>query len=145
MTLLARHTKRVPGSPVLIRRACFSFEKRGVTLQTTRHDRAAEIQRPVSVTWTVDPACDLRPVRDRQLEELILFSPVEISLSLSSGANNEIEPFGDGDRVGWCSEYADLEEAIRFGFHAVLELALCSQNIFAGSKTTGNRVCVCRL
>src|SRR5215203_3483126 len=133
MTLLTRYTQRVTGFSITIRntRFCLCFKERCVTLQTARRHRTAEIERPVSVTRAIYPTRDFRPIRNRQLKKLVVFSPVEISLSLSPGANDEVESFGDVDRVGWCSEYARLEKAISFGFHAVLELALCSEDILA--------------
>src|SRR5215207_8496128 len=144
MTLLARHTKYVISSTVLIGEAGIGngFEERCMTLETSRHDRSAEIDRSVSIAGTVDPTPHFRPIGNRQLKELILFVPVEVSLSLAPGADDKVKSLRGRNRVRRSSEHARLEEAIWLCFHTVVQFALRSfENVFARSKTAGNRTC----
>src|SRR6185369_13103985 len=115
-----------------------------MTLETARHYRPAEIQRHVSIARTIYPARHFRPVRHRQLKELIAFAPVEICLALASRANHEVEALGDGDGVRRCAENAGLKESITASIHSVLKLALRRlEDVFAGRETTGDRSRVC--
>src|ERR1051325_8936548 len=110
-----------------------------MTLETARHDRPAEIQSSISVAGTVDPTTDFGPVRHRQLKELIVF-PVEISLAFAARTDDEIEAFGERDRVGWRSEHADLEEAIAPCFHAITQLGFESfENVLARREAARDR------
>ena len=85
MTPLTRDADCISGSAITIPHARISnrVEVRRVTLETARHDRSTEIQRSISVAWAVYPTSDFSPIRNRQLEELIVL-PVEISLALAA-------------------------------------------------------------
>src|SRR5687768_16849264 len=148
MTLLTRDTEYVVSSPVAISQVRIRnrFKERCMTFEASGHDRSAEIYRPVSISRTVNPTPHFGPIGNGKLKELIFFVPVKISLSLAPGADDEVEAFGNGDRVGRSSEYARLEKAILFRFHPVVQFALgSSEDVFAGSKTAGNRFRCCWL
>src|SRR5579872_2896288 len=66
------------------------LERGRVALQTSRINRAIERHLPVHVSGTVDPLVRISPVRDRQLEQLIVF-PVEIRLPAPPRAHHDVE------------------------------------------------------
>lgn len=86
MTPLTRDAERVSRPTIMIRHAhiCNDFEERRVTLETTRHDWPAKLQRSIAIPGTVYPTPDFRPIRHGQLKKSIVFSPVQISLAFAT-------------------------------------------------------------
>src|SRR5690242_14771248 len=126
MTAFARNAEYVVGALVTIRGRAIvhRLEERRVTFETTRQHRPAEVGGAIAVAWTVDPTAERRPVRHRQLKELIVLAPVKIRLAFAAGADDEIESLRDRNGVGRRTEHAGLEEAVVAGFEAVEEFGL---------------------
>src|ERR1700678_1879347 len=75
---------------ILGERGCRRLKVRRMTLETARQHRPIKVCRPIYISWTVDPAMQLGPVRNRKLEQSILL-PIEIGLALGGRANHKID------------------------------------------------------
>ena len=64
MTTLARDAEYVISAAITIREAGDCVEERCVTFETTRHDRTAELDRPIAIAGAVKPTRYFRPVGD---------------------------------------------------------------------------------
>src|SRR6185369_7594933 len=141
MTTLARDAEHVISATIFVSdaRVCHHVERRRMTFETTRGYRPAELNRPIAVARAVDPARYFGPVRNGKLKELIVLVPVEICLPFASRADDDIETFGERDRVGRRAEDTDLKEALAARFHSIMQLRLSGEDVFAGRETTENR------
>jgi len=122
VTTFARHAEHVTFSSIAIRdtRASHGLKERPVTFKTTRQHWPAEIQRPVTVTRTVDPAYG-GPKGDWKLKELIVLAPVKICLAFASGTDDDVETLRDRNCVGRRSEHTGLKETVWARFEAIEE------------------------
>src|SRR5206468_3283956 len=73
----------------------FDLEGGAMTFQTSRGDEALEVDLPVQIARTVDPALYPSEIGNRQLEQETVF-PVEIGLPFSSRPDHQIEALRPG-------------------------------------------------
>ena len=87
-----------------------------MAFQTARRNGSLKVWEVVPVPWTVNPTVQFGPIRDGQLEKPISF-PVEIRLSLSAGANHQVNSLGMCNSVRRCPNDSRLRKSICGGVH----------------------------
>ena len=121
----AGNAQNKPGLPVVVLRFSGGHRRKvgGVTFQAARHNRPAEIRDPIGKSRAVHPPVQFRPIRNRQLKQLIAL-PIQIRLPLFAGARNDVDAFALRFLVRRLPEHRGFVKTIFASVHAEAQVRI---------------------
>ena len=116
------------------------LDARRVALEAARRDRAVEVGDPVREAGAVRPA-EPRPVRHRQLVQLVAAAPVDVRLALPPRADDVGEALRARRGVRRCAEDRGLRVSVRRRVHPVAQIGIRrAQLVRIRLKSSADRV-----